>query len=143
MIPVSLSVIISQIQLFLIFGRSLFVVLVHIYPVTGQRQTLTYLLLDNPHTFHYNKYFVIGRIRTCLGVFDNPMEFLIILWISSNFCPLNLLMVRSQQAEIIMVKRLIQGRNNVIRVWVEPRPFDQGHGRNDAVTHSASLPTKA
>jgi len=31
----------------------------------------------------------------------------------SDFLPLNLLLVRSHQAEIIIVKRLIQGRNNV------------------------------
>ena len=139
MIPVSLSVIISQIQLFLIFIHSIFVVVVHIYPVTGQRQTLTYLLLDDPHTFHCNDYYVIGGICTCLGVFDNPM----FLRISSNFCPLNLLLVRSRQAEVVIVKRLIQGRNNVTRVWVEPRPFYQGCHRNDAVTYSALLPIKA
>ena len=33
----------------------------------------------------------------------------------------NLLLVRSQQAEITIVKRLIQRRNNVTRVWVESR----------------------
>ena len=27
------------------------------------------------------------------------------------------------------------------RVWVEPRPFDQGLRKNDAFTHSATLPT--
>ena len=79
-------------------------------------------LLDDPHTFHYQDYIVIGRIRTCLGVSDDAM----FLWISSNSCPLNLLLVRSHQAEIIIVKRLIQGRNNVTRVRVEPRSFDQG-----------------
>ena len=79
-------------------------------------------LLDDPHTFHYQDYFVIGGIRTCLGVSNDPM----FLWISSNSCPLNLLLVRSHQAEIIIVKRLIQGRNNVTRVRVEPRSFDQG-----------------
>ena len=62
-------------------------------------------LLDDPHTFHYNDYFVNGGICTCLGVFDNPM----MVWISLNSCPLNLLLVRSHQAEIIIVKRLIQG----------------------------------
>ena len=56
-------------------------------------------------------------------------------------CPLNLLLVRSHQAEIIIVKRLIQGRNNVSRVRVEPRPFGQGRRKNDAFTHSATLPT--
>ena len=51
---------------------------------------------------------------------------LMFLRISSNSCLLNLLLVRSHQAEIIIVKRLIQGRNNVTRVRIEPRPFDQG-----------------
>ena len=94
-------------------------------------------LLDDPHTFHCQDYFVIGGIRTCLGVSDDPM----FLWISSNSCPLNLLLVRSHQAEIIIVKRLTQGRNNVTRVRVEPRSFDQGRRKKDAFTHSATLPT--
>ena len=79
---------------------------------------------------------MIGGIRTCLGVSDDPM----FLWISSNSCPLNLLLVRSHQAEIIIVKRLIQGRNSVTRVRVEPRSFDQGRRKNDAFTYSATLP---
>ena len=94
-------------------------------------------LLDDPHTFHYIDYFVIGGIRTCLGVSDDP----IFLWISSNSCPVNLLLVRSHQAEIIIVKRLIQGHNNVTSMWVEPRPFDQGRRKNDDFTHSAVLLT--
>ena len=57
--------------------------------------------------FHYKDYFVIGEIRTCFGVFHYPM----LPWISSNSCPLNLLLVRSHQPEIIIVKGLIQGRN--------------------------------
>ena len=81
---------------------------------------------------------MIGGIRTCLGVSDDP----VFLWISSNSCPLNLLLVQSHQAEIIIVKRLIQERNNVTRVWVEPRSFDQGHRKNDAITRLAMLPTK-
>ena len=56
-------------------------------------------------------------------------------------CPLILLLVRSHLAEIIIVKRLIQGLNNVTRVQVEPRSFDQGRCKNDAFTHSATLPT--
>ena len=81
---------------------------------------------------------MIGGVRTCLGVSDDPM----FLWISSNSCPLNLLLVRSHQAEIIIiVKRLIQGRNSVTRVRVEPRSFDQGRRKNDAFTYSATLPT--
>ena len=78
---------------------------------------------------------MIGGIRTCLGVSDDPM----LLWISSNSCPLNLLVVRSHQVEIIIVKRLIQRRNNVTRVRVEPRSFDQGRRKNDAFIHSATL----
>ena len=78
---------------------------------------------------------MIGGIRTSLEVSDDPM----FLWISSNSRPLNLLLVRSHQAEIIIVKRPIQGRNNVTRVRVEPRPFDQGRRKNDAFTHSATL----
>ena len=80
---------------------------------------------------------MIGGIRTCLGISDDPM----FLWISSNSCPLDLLLVQSHQAEIIIVKRLIQGRNNMTRVRVEPRSLDQGCRKNDAFTHSATLPT--
>ena len=91
------------------------VVVAHIYPtVTGQRKTLIYWAI---HTlFYYIDYFVIGGIRTCLGVSDDPM----FLWISSNSCPLNLLLVRSHQAEIIIVKRLIQGRNYVTGCGLNP-----------------------
>ena len=92
-------------------------------------------LLDDPHTFHYNDCLVIRGIRTCLGVSDDPM----FLWISSNSCPMNLLLVRSHQTEVIIVKRLIQGRNNVTKVRVEPT--DRGRRKNDAFTHSAALPT--
>ena len=47
-------------------------------------------------------------------------------WISLNFCPLNLLLVQSHQAEIIVVKRFIQRRNSVTVVSVEPRSCNQG-----------------
>ena len=80
---------------------------------------------------------MIGGIRTCLGVSDDPM----FLWISLNSCPLNLLRVRSHQAKIIIVKRLFKERNNGTRVRVEPRSFDQGRRKNDAFTHLATLPT--
>ena len=62
------------------------------------------------------------------------------LYISFNSCPLNLLLVRSHQAEIIIAQRLIQGRNNVTRVRVEPRTCDHGGRKNDAFTYSAMLP---
>ena len=61
------------------------------------------------------------------------------LRISSSSCPLNLLLVRNHQAEIIIVKRLIQGHNNVTRVRVEHRSFDQGRRKNDALTNLATL----
>ena len=60
------------------------------------------------------------EIRTCLEVSNDPM----LLWISSNSCPLNLLLVQSRQAEIFVVKRLNQKRKNVTRVRVELRLFD-------------------
>ena len=56
-----------------------------------------------------------GRIRTRLGV-DHFPSFPVGVLTSSH---VNLLLVRSHQAEIIIVKRLIQGRNNVTRVRVE------------------------
>ena len=65
------------------------------------------------------------------------------LWISLNSCPLNLLLVRSHQAEIIIVARLIQGRSNVTRVRVEPKSCDQDRRKIDAFTFLATLPIKA
>ena len=64
------------------------------------------------------------------------------LWISSNSCPLNLLLLfRSHQVETIIIKRLIQKCNNVTRVRVEPRSFNHVIVKNDAFTHLATLPT--
>ena len=59
--------------------------------------------------------------------------------ISSNSSTVNLLLVRSHQAEIIIVKRLIRGRNIVTKVRVEPTSLDQGRRKNNAFTHSATL----
>ena len=58
------------------------------------------------------------------------------LLIFSNSCPLNLLLFRSHQAEIIIIKRLIQGRNIGTRMWVEPRSCNHGRCKNDAFTLS-------
>ena len=58
-----------------------------------------------------------------------------------NSSHVNLLLVRSHQAEIIIVKRLIQGRNNVTRVRVEPQSCNRGRGKNDSFNLSATLPT--
>ena len=62
---------------------------------------------------------MIGGIRTCLGVSDDPMFLRNFL----NSSPVNLLLVRNHRAEIFIVKRLIQGRNNKTSVQVEPRSF--------------------
>ena len=97
-----------------------------IFPsITGQRQTLT---LDDPHTFHCGNLLVFEEIPICLGVFHDPM----FLWIYSNSCQLNLLLVRSHQAEIIIAKRLAQGRNSVTRVRVGPKSGDRGRRKNDS-----------
>ena len=93
--------------------------------------------IGDHRTFHCNDYFVTEEIRTCLGVFNDPM----FLWISSNSCPRYLLLVRSHQAEIIIVKHLIQERKSVTRVPVELRSFDQGRRKNDAFLLSATLST--
>ena len=54
----------------------------------------------------------------------------------SNACPMNLLLVRSHQAETIIAKRLIQGRTSV-----EPWIFNWGSRKIDAFAFSATLPT--
>ena len=100
-----------------------------------QRDCVRRVLLNDPRTFYCIDYFVIGGIRTCLGVSKNSM----LRWFSSNFCPLNLLLVRSHQAEVIIVKPLIQERNNVTRVLIEPRSLDQHCRKNDVFTHSVMM----
>ena len=63
------------------------------------------------------------RVRTCRPVYNSdPMP----LW-----CPLNLLLVWSHQAE---VKRFILGRNNVTRVRVDLRSCNQSCRKNDVFT---------
>ena len=44
-------------------------------------------------------------------------------------------------AEIIIVKRLFQGRNSVTRVRIEPRSYNQDRRENDTAFLSATLPT--
>ena len=51
-------------------------------------------------------------------------------------CPLNLLLVRSHQAEIITTKPFIQGRNTVAKERVEPKLNNQHRRKNDAFTFS-------
>ena len=55
-----------------------------------------------------------------------------VLLISNSVLSLNLLLVGSRQAEIIIAKRLVQRRNNMTRVRVKPRSYDQGRCGNDA-----------
>ena len=64
-------------------------------------------------------------------------------WIFSNSCSLNLLLDRNYQAEIIIVKRLIQGRNNVTRVRIKPRSYDQDRRKKDEFALSSILPTNS
>ena len=59
-------------------------------------------------------------------------------WISSNSSSLSLLYVRSHQAEITIVKRLIQGRNKVTRVRVEPKSCDHDRRKKDVFTLSGT-----
>ena len=109
-------------------------VVLQIYlPVTGQRQTPT--VARSTH-FYCNSYFLLGGIRTCVGVSMIQSMF---LRISSNSCPLNLPLVRSHQAEITIVKRHIQGRNNVTRMRVEPTLHDHSLRKNDVVSFSTRL----
>ena len=83
-------------------------------PVTGERQTLN-----------------IGRsahflLQGLLCAWRNPhllqrvSKDSMFVWISLNSCPLNFLLVRSLQIEIIITKCLIQGRNNVTRCELKP-----------------------
>ena len=118
--------------------KYLFVLVVaHIYsPVTKQCKTLTYWTIRT---------LFITTTTLWLEESAPAKEFPMIqcsCGFFSNSCPLNLLLVQSLQAEIIIVKRLIQGLNNVTMVQVEPRSFDQSHRKNYAVTLSAPLPTK-
>ena len=62
-----------------------------------------------------------------------PLEF------SSDF--FNLLLARFHQAEIIIVKHLIQGRNNETRLGGEPSTLRSWSRKNDAPNHYATLPT--
>jgi len=72
----------------------LFVCLFHLYPPVTKKRRWPYILDESEPAY-----------RSC------PFPSFPV--ISIDFLPLNLLLVRSHQAEIIIVKRLIQGRNNV------------------------------
>ena len=78
---------------------------------------------------------MIGEIRTSSFKWSNvtAVDFFKFL------CPLNLLFVGTHQADIIIVKRLIQERNNMTKVGVEPRSCSQDRRKNDAFTLSVTL----
>ena len=99
------------------FIELLFVV-VHIYPsATGQRQTLTV-----GRSTHFSLWWLL-RAWWNPYVLNDFLRFNVPGISSKIFVqwPLNLLLLRSHQAEIITVKRLIQGRSNMTMVQVEPR----------------------
>ena len=82
--------------------------------------------------------FVLERSCTCLRISSDPM----FLWILLNSCPLNLVLVPSHQAEMVIVKRFIEGQNKQTRVRVEPKSCDQGRLKNDFFALLATLQTK-
>ena len=54
-------------------------------------------------------------------------------------CPPNFLLVEAtKQRYLIMVKHLVQGRNNVTKMRLEPRSCDQDCHKNDAFALLAS-----
>ena len=82
-----------------------------------------------------------------LGEFSHAKTFLVIqfLRISSNFCPFNLLLVQSQQAEIIIQRKAFypetQQRNYRVQVQVELKPCNKGRCKKDGFTHKSTHPT--
>ena len=97
------------------------VVVLHIYPFTGQRQTLTL-----ERSGHFSLHWLLRGWKNphsapAYRSFQCSCGFLRILvhWICCLF-------------KAIIVKRLVQGRNNVTRVRVEARSCDQGRRKNDA-----------
>ena len=65
---------------------------------------------------------MIGKIRTRLGVWSDPM----FLWISLISFPHEFAACSKPLNRDNHCKRLIKERNNITWVRVEPRPFDQG-----------------
>ena len=97
------------------------VVVLHIYPFTGQRQTLTL-----ERSGHFSLHWLLRGWKNphsapAYRSFQCSCGFLRILvhWICCLF-------------KAIIVKRLVQGRSNVTRVRVEARSCDQGRRKNDA-----------
>ena len=55
----------------------------------------------------------------------------------------NMITSISHQAELITVMQLIQGGNNVNRMQVKPRSFDQSQIKTNAFSPAATLPIHA
>ena len=95
--------------------------------------------MDDLRTIHFDNYIVLKQILTSKEFPGDPM----FLWISSNSCPMNLLLVRSHQAKKIIAERLIQRRNNVNRVQIKSRSYDQSHRKHNSFillsSHSLKL----
>jgi len=101
----------------------LFVCLFHLYPPVTRKRRWRYILDEFAPALEFS----ISKFSGCF--FD--------------FLPLNLLLVRSHQAEIIILKRLIKDATTLpTRVIVEPRSRDRDHTvrrKNGALTLSATL----
>ena len=64
------------------------------------------------------------------------------LWSFLNSCALNLLLVQSHQAEIIIETKASYSRKNIVtRVRVEPRSCGQNRRKNDAFAFTNTMPT--
>ena len=101
--------------------RPVFMVELHINsPLTGQRQTLTFDMIC---------LIFIAKRTSCLEKSAHAWKTAepVFQWIFLHSSgPLNLLLVRCHQVEIIPVKRLTQERNNVTRMRFEPRSRNLG-----------------
>ena len=103
------------------------VVVMHIYPVTGQRQSLT--IECSAYSANFSLQFVLGGICTCIGVSSDPvfLKFDFLEFLSTEFVACS-----KPPSRKVIVNRLIQGRNDVTTVRVEPKSSDQGRRYNDA-----------
>ena len=127
-----------RIELFLIFNSLWTSVFVIEHLVDG-KETLDWLThVYPPQTRKRLWRFYFGRIRSRLGV-DLFPSFPIHVLTSFR---VDLLPIQSHQTEIIIVKHIIQGHNNVTRVRVELRSCNLGRLKYDALTLLATLPTK-
>ena len=93
-------------------------------------------LLDDPHTFHYNNYFVIRGIRTCLGVSNDPMFLCFFFeFLSTEFAACSKLLSRDnhRKASYPRTQQRDQGGG-----WTQTIRSESS--KNDAFTHSATLP---